>query len=178
MALMKHALLSWSWRHGGNAAPEYITGPASQVKTALLEQRCNTGLLKCAAISTGLVSLLEDMFWVQLACHWQRNRGEVVHHRAEVLFVHPRSWVALHSWNRLMKRNQTWFQYQPLRLRRIVLFKCSHGSSHRTHQKLTGWDFAVISGKRSSFYSFRTIYDSSICLFPDMGGRHSCRAVR
>lgn len=53
----------------GNAAPEYITSPASQVKTALLDQRCNTGLLKCAAISTGLVSLLDDMFWVQLACH-------------------------------------------------------------------------------------------------------------
>lgn len=53
----------------GNAAPEYITDPASQVKAALLDQWCNTGLLKCAVISTGLVSVLEDMFWVQLACH-------------------------------------------------------------------------------------------------------------
>lgn len=68
MALMKLALLSWSWRRGGNAAPEYITDPASQVKAALLDQWCNTGLLKCAVISAGLVSLLEDMFWVQLAC--------------------------------------------------------------------------------------------------------------
>lgn len=34
----------------GNAAPECITDPASQVKTALLDRWCNAGLLKCAVI--------------------------------------------------------------------------------------------------------------------------------
>lgn len=46
----------------GNVAQEYITNPASQVKKAILDQWCNTGLLECAVISVGLVSLLEDMF--------------------------------------------------------------------------------------------------------------------
>lgn len=39
----------------GNAAREYITTPASQVKKAILDQWCNTGLLECAVISAGLV---------------------------------------------------------------------------------------------------------------------------
>lgn len=113
----------------GNAAPEYITHPAYQVKSALLDQWCNTGLLKCAVISTALVSLLEDIFWVHLACHWQRNRGEVVPQRGEVLFVNPSTWVVLHSWNRPMELNQTELHHQPSRLRHIVLHKCPHRDS-------------------------------------------------
>lgn len=48
----------------GDAAQEYITTLASQVKKAILDQWYNAGLLECAVISAGLVSLLEDMFWV------------------------------------------------------------------------------------------------------------------
>lgn len=48
----------------GDAAQEYITTPASQVKEAILDPWCNAALLECAVISAGLVSLLEDMFWV------------------------------------------------------------------------------------------------------------------
>lgn len=61
MALMKPALLSWRRPHGG-MQHKNITTPASQVKKAILDQWCNTGLLECAVISAGLVSLLEDMF--------------------------------------------------------------------------------------------------------------------
>ena len=62
MAQMKHALLPGSRRHIRECGEEYITGSASQVKTGILEELCNTGLLDCAVISAGRVALLQDAF--------------------------------------------------------------------------------------------------------------------